>query len=108
MLIEAIFQLELLKDRLVEGAKVLDVGCGSGYLTACMAIMAGKTGRVVGIDHYPELIELSRRNIDRDNPGLLASGRVKLVGKRALLAARDSTRKRLLRSHQIRSGMRYR
>ena len=31
--------LELLSDRLVEGATVLDVGSGSGYLTACMSIM---------------------------------------------------------------------
>ena len=33
--------LELLSDRLVEGATVLDVGSGSGYLTACMSIMVG-------------------------------------------------------------------
>ena len=31
--------LELLKDHLHEGATVLDVGSGSGYLTACMAHM---------------------------------------------------------------------
>lgn len=31
--------LELLKDQLVEGAKALDVGSGSGYLTACFARM---------------------------------------------------------------------
>lgn len=31
--------LECLKEHLTEGAKVLDVGSGSGYLTACMAHM---------------------------------------------------------------------
>ena len=31
--------LELLADNMKEGAHVLDVGSGSGYLTACMAIM---------------------------------------------------------------------
>ena len=31
--------LELLKDHLYEGAAALDVGSGSGYLTACMAHM---------------------------------------------------------------------
>ena len=31
--------LEILKDHLKEGSKSLDVGSGSGYLTACMAIM---------------------------------------------------------------------
>lgn len=33
------YALEALSDKLVEGAKVLDVGSGSGYLTACMAVM---------------------------------------------------------------------
>ena len=31
--------LELLSEQLQNGAKALDVGSGSGYLTACMAIM---------------------------------------------------------------------
>lgn len=31
--------LELLKDQLVPGARALDVGSGSGYLTVCMALM---------------------------------------------------------------------
>jgi len=35
--------LELLSDRLVEGATVLDIGSGSGYLTACMSIMVSDT-----------------------------------------------------------------
>ena len=43
--------LELLRDRLQEGARALDVGSGSGYLTACMAHMVGETGCVVGIEH---------------------------------------------------------
>lgn len=36
--------LELLKDRLVEGNRALDVGSGSGYLTACMAKILGSKG----------------------------------------------------------------
>lgn len=36
--------LELLKDHLNDGERALDVGSGSGYLTACMAIMVGETG----------------------------------------------------------------
>ena len=31
--------LEILKDHLYEGARALDVGSGSGYLTACMGYM---------------------------------------------------------------------
>lgn len=43
--------LELLRDQLHPGARVLDVGSGSGYLAACMALMVGPTGHVVGIEH---------------------------------------------------------
>lgn len=38
------YALELLKDHLIPSGKALDVGSGSGYLTACMAIMMGETG----------------------------------------------------------------
>ncbi|XP_077537226.1 protein-L-isoaspartate (D-aspartate) O-methyltransferase isoform X1 [Haemaphysalis longicornis] len=71
--------LESLKDHLVEGAKALDVGSGSGYLTACMGLMVGDTGLAVGIDHIPELVNESIANIEKDQPQLLASKRVKLV-----------------------------
>lgn len=36
--------LELLKDQLVNGDRALDVGSGSGYLTACMSILMGDKG----------------------------------------------------------------
>ncbi|KAG7465610.1 hypothetical protein MATL_G00155360 [Megalops atlanticus] len=71
--------LEVLKDKLTEGASALDVGSGSGYLTACFARMVGPTGRVVGIEHIEELVEDSIRNVRADNPDLLTSGRIKLV-----------------------------
>ncbi|XP_035754424.1 protein-L-isoaspartate(D-aspartate) O-methyltransferase isoform X2 [Egretta garzetta] len=73
--------LELLKDRLVEGAKALDVGSGSGYLTACFARMMGPTGKAVGVEHIKELVHESIRNVQEDDPALLSSGRVKLVGE---------------------------
>jgi protein-L-isoaspartate(D-aspartate) O-methyltransferase len=93
--------LEILKDHLKEGNKALDVGSGSGYLTACMAMMVfikyitelkpflivhfvfvqvGETGKVVGIDHIDGLVDMSIKNIKSDKPELLSSGRVKLVG----------------------------
>lgn len=75
------YALEVLADKLVEGAKVLDVGSGSGYLTACMAHMTGPRGVVYGVDHIKELVKLSEENIKRDCEDLLTSGRVKLVGR---------------------------
>ena len=75
------YTLEFLKDHLIEGATALDVGSGSGYLTACMGHMVGPKGKVYGIDHIPELVEISKRNIEKDSPDLLTSGRVKLIGQ---------------------------
>ncbi|KFD49992.1 hypothetical protein M514_09085 [Trichuris suis] len=71
--------LELLKDHLTEGKKALDVGSGSGYLTACFAVLVGPTGKAVGIEHIPELVEWSKENVRKGNPDLLESGRVLLV-----------------------------
>lgn len=72
--------LEVLKDKLVNAERALDVGSGSGYLTVCMSLMMGPNGRVVGIDHIPELVDKSVENVEKDKPQLLASKRVKFVG----------------------------
>ncbi|XP_047986400.1 protein-L-isoaspartate(D-aspartate) O-methyltransferase isoform X2 [Leguminivora glycinivorella] len=71
--------LERLKNQLIPGEKALDVGSGSGYLTACMAFMVGETGRVIGIEHIPELVQMATKNIKKDNPALLTSERIKLI-----------------------------
>ena len=59
--------------------KALDVGSGSGYLTACMAYMVGPTGKVVGIEHAPDLVEASRRNVEKIDPSYISSGRVRFM-----------------------------
>jgi protein-L-isoaspartate O-methyltransferase len=46
------FLSEILKDHLKPGMRALDVGSGSGYLTACMALMVGSRGKVVGIGKH--------------------------------------------------------
>ena len=64
--------LEHLAEKLQPGARVLDVGSGSGYLSAVMhhlvspsgADQQGK-GRVVGIDHIPRLVSWSVANLER-------------------------------------------
>jgi protein-L-isoaspartate(D-aspartate) O-methyltransferase len=70
--------LEELRNHLKPGMSALDVGSGSGYLAACMAEMVGPTGKVIGIDHISELVEMSRRNIEKDKPEFLRDGRLKL------------------------------
>ena len=72
--------LELLRDRLTEGEKALDVGSGSGYLTACMALLVGKSGKAIGIDHIPELVNFSVQNVMNDHPELFKEGNIKLIG----------------------------
>ncbi|KAG7328186.1 hypothetical protein KOW79_008130 [Hemibagrus wyckioides] len=71
--------LEVLSDKLTDGASALDVGSGSGYLTACFARMVGPTGKVVGIEHIEDLVRTSVKNVQADDPELLTSGRIKLV-----------------------------
>ncbi|KAL1463004.1 hypothetical protein WDU94_014797 [Cyamophila willieti] len=71
--------LELLQGHLERGKKALDVGSGSGYLTACMALMMGNDGKAIGIDHIPELVNGSIKNVQKDHKSLLDSGRVVLI-----------------------------
>uniref|UniRef100_A0A7C9DLK7 Protein-L-isoaspartate O-methyltransferase n=1 Tax=Opuntia streptacantha TaxID=393608 RepID=A0A7C9DLK7_OPUST len=67
--------LELLKDHLQPGMRALDVGSGTGYLTACFAMMVGPEGRAVGIEHIPELVSWSIENIKKSPAApLLKSG----------------------------------
>lgn len=73
------YALEALKDKLVDGAKVLDVGSGSGYMTACMAHMIGPKGVAYGVEHIKELVSKSVENMNKDCSELIESGRVKIV-----------------------------
>ncbi|XP_061930257.1 protein-L-isoaspartate(D-aspartate) O-methyltransferase-like isoform X2 [Apis cerana] len=85
------YALSILSDQLFDGAKALDVGSGSGYLTACMAFMVGSRGCVIGIDHIPELIEISTKNVSEDCPHFIQEERVKfVVGDGRLGYAADS------------------
>ena len=47
------------------GQKVLDVGCGSGWTTALLAHLTGPTGRVLGVELEPALVEFGGDNLDR-------------------------------------------
>src|SRR4029077_2849436 len=43
------------------GQRVLDVGSGSGWSTALLAELTGPTGRVLGVEWEPDLVELGPR-----------------------------------------------
>jgi len=48
------------------GGSALDVACGSGKLTAQLARIAGPSGRVVGLDFSPRMLEVARH----EHPGV--------------------------------------
>ena len=47
------------------GQKVLDVGTGSGWTTALLARLTGPTGRVLGVELQPELVDFGSENLGR-------------------------------------------
>ncbi|HUS23647.1 MAG TPA: methyltransferase domain-containing protein [Candidatus Binatia bacterium] len=48
----------------LEGATVLDLGCGAGRDCYVMAQLAGPTGKVIGVDMTAEQLEVARRHLD--------------------------------------------
>ncbi|CAO3611003.1 unnamed protein product [Cunninghamella blakesleeana] len=73
------YALEHLEPFLQSGMKALDVGSGSGYLTACMSEMVGPDGKVIGIEHISELVDYSNENVKKSHADWLETGRVKFV-----------------------------
>ncbi|XP_030376093.1 protein-L-isoaspartate(D-aspartate) O-methyltransferase [Scaptodrosophila lebanonensis] len=78
------FALEYLRDHLKPGAHVLDVGSGSGYLTACFYRYIQAKGdnpdtRIVGIEHQAALVQMSKSNLNADDSSMLDSGKLIIV-----------------------------
>ena len=73
------YVLEYLKDHLVPGASALDVGSGSGYLTLCMAEMMNYQGKIIGVEHIPELVKNSIKNIENCRPGVFSSTILEII-----------------------------
>jgi len=54
---------------LTEGETVLDLGAGTGFDCFLAADKVGKSGKVIGVDMTPEMIEKARENARKDNYG---------------------------------------
>lgn len=51
-------------NHLTNAKRALDVGSGSGYLCAVMRLlMKNEDAKVIGIEHVPELVEMSVKNL---------------------------------------------
>ena len=52
---------------LKEGETVLDLGSGAGFDCFIAANQVGKTGRIIGVDMTPEMVEKARENAEKGN-----------------------------------------
>ncbi|WP_152348152.1 protein-L-isoaspartate O-methyltransferase family protein [Brevibacterium sp. CFH 10365] len=46
------------------GDTVLDLGSGSGWTSMLLAVLVGPTGRVLGVERHPELVESSQAAVE--------------------------------------------
>jgi demethylmenaquinone methyltransferase/2-methoxy-6-polyprenyl-1,4-benzoquinol methylase len=51
--------------RLPEGSTVVDIGCGTGLNFALLQEAIGPTGRIIGVDLTPAMLDAARRRADR-------------------------------------------
>lgn len=72
---------ESILEYLHPGARVLDVGSGSGYLTHVLAELVKPGGVVVGVEHIQALADLGKTNMGKSSEGreLLANGSARFV-----------------------------
>ncbi len=69
------FMLEKLDSQI--GDKVLDVGSGSGWTTALLAHIVGKSGKVIGIERIKSLRDFGMNNISKYH--LIEGGKAKII-----------------------------
>ena len=60
---------------------MLDVGSGSGYLTACFGKMVGDNGKVIGVETIPQLVKQSLESLNNDCSELLNTSRIEIKRK---------------------------
>ena len=82
------------------GARVLDLGSGSGWTTALLAHLVGPDGRVIGVERQEALIEPSRQALLADDTAGVAE--IRLARPGVLGAPEDGPYDRILVSAEAR------
>ncbi len=57
--------LELLQPK--KGDKILEIGTGSGYLTALLSCLVGEKGKIYTIEYFKDLAEFAKKNLNKYN-----------------------------------------
>lgn len=48
-----------------EGSKVLEIGTGSGWVTAMLSYLTGEKGKVISIEYFKELYKFAKTNLEK-------------------------------------------
>ena len=71
--------LQYLYNKLQTASAVLDIGTGSGFITAAMAQLVPDGAKVYGIDHIQEINDFAKSNIKKICPHLIKKEKVEFV-----------------------------
>ena len=71
--------LKYLGDRLTTAKNVLDIGTGSGFVSACMAELTPVDAKVYAVDHIAAINEFAKFNIQKICPHFIKREKVIFV-----------------------------
>ena len=57
--------IEMLEPK--KGDRILDIGSGSGWTTALLAVIVGVSGSVIGLERVKQLVEFGSSNLEKFN-----------------------------------------
>ena len=57
--------LESLADYCTGGGNILDIGSVTGFLTVCLSKLTNGTGKVIGVEHIPEIYNMGTNNVKK-------------------------------------------
>jgi len=60
-------------------AKILDIGCGSGFITLAMSKLFGSDSITYSLDHIQEIVDFANKNISKNHKAFIDTGRIKFV-----------------------------